>query len=336
MEPNNVEPQSTFSNQTFTKQPVFWQLVILMCLLIVIFSSAIVNELSGLTSIAKPPESKPAQYNYGAAAITSQPISTVDLSSVPVSAKAAYVLDLETGEVLYEKNAEQVLPLASVTKLMTALLVHEVLPEDSTIWIDMQAISQEGDSGLLGGETFSLETLNDLVLMTSSNDGAYALAATAGEEILGARDANAFVTAMNVRAEQLNLDSLKFYNPTGLDLPNNTPGAVGSAKDVAGLMKYVALNYPEVLKGTTELSNRFYNETGEYHSAQNTNGTVDQITGLIGSKTGYTPLAGGNLAIAYNAGLNHPIVIVVLGSTRTERFTDVLRLVEAVDTSFIE
>ena len=95
-------------------------------------------------------------------------------------------------------------------------------------------------------------------------------------------------------------------------------------------------NHPEILEATTNVSARLHNEDGAYHTARNTNGTVEQITGLIGSKTGFTDLAGGNLVIAYNVGLNHPIVIVVLGSGRTERFTDVLSVVEMINDSYRE
>lgn len=332
-----MEPESfNTNNPDFTKRPVFWQVVVLMVLLIIIFSSAIINELSDYTSVAKPPTQSAEPNNNAAAAVTSQQESReIDLGELPLQAKAVYVVDLQTGVTLYEKNAEQPLPLASVTKLMTALVTHEILSENDTVFIDLAAVLQDGDSGLTGGETFDVSTLNDLVLMTSSNDGAYAMAETAGG-VLG-DGAGSFVAAMNIRAEQLALESLEFKNPTGLDLENETvPGAMGTAKDVAGLMAFIATNYPEILESTTELSSRFYNDTGAYHDARNTNGTVTEIDGLISSKTGYTDLAGGNLAIAYDAGLNHPIVIVVLGSSRTGRFTDVLTLVDAINESLTD
>ncbi len=75
---------------------------------------------------------------------------------------------------------------------------------------------------------------------------------------------------------------------------------------------------------------RIYNTDGEYHDAINTNDIVSRIPNLIGSKTGYTDLAGGNLTVAFDAGFDRPIIITVLGSSREERFTDVLKLVNAV------
>lgn len=335
-EPNNVEHTENISNHDYTRQPVFWQLVILMSLLIVIFSSAIVNEITQFAEKTLPQNETQNANAQAAAVITSSPIDRGELQDIIVTARAAYVFDMQTGEVLYTKNEDEVLPLASVTKLMTALLAHEILSEKTTIGVTYNAILQDGDSGLMGGERFSRETLSDMVLMTSSNDGAYALAEAAGEALSGSIDADTFIEAMNIRAEQLNLESLIFYNPTGLDITETQAGAFGSAKDIAHLMGYIVSNYPQILAGTKETTTRFYNSAGDYHSAQNTNSTVNQIPGLIGSKTGYTTLAGGNLVIAFDVGLNHPIVIAVLGSTRDGRFTDVLKLTHATQELFTE
>ena len=76
-----------------------------------------------------------------------------------------------------------------------------------------------------------------------------------------------------------------------------------------------------------------YNTNGDYHTTENTNEIVSKIPNLIGSKTGYTDLAGGNLTIAFDLGHNRPIIVTVLGSTRAERFTDVLTLVAAIQES---
>ena len=335
-ENNNVEPNNTTTNHDYTRQPVFWQLVVLMVLLIVIFSSAIVTEITEFAERALPSNETQNANTQAAAVISSRPVEKAALENISVSAQAAYVLDMQTGQVLFAKNEERVLPLASVTKLMTALLAHEILSEKTSIGVTYNAILQDGDSGLMGGERFSRETLSDMVLMTSSNDGAYALAEAAGGELAGGVSAEAFIEAMNIRAEQLELGSLLFYNPTGLDISENQAGAFGSAEDVGKLMSHIVANYPEILAGTKETKTLFYNSKGNYHNAQNTNSTVNQIPGLIGSKTGYTTLAGGNLVIAFDVGLNHPIVIVVLGSSRDGRFTDVLKLTKATQELFSE
>lgn len=256
------------------------------------------------------------------------------LTNITVQGAAAFVWDVKSQKVLYEKNAEAVLPLASITKLMTTLLTYELFDPKERTNIPLAAILQDGDTGLFAGEQFKTGDLQRLALVSSSNDAAFALGATVGEA-LGDRDPTAqFVTGMNIRAEELGLDSLEFKNTTGLDLSVSEPGAVGSAKDVSLLMAYIVKNYPELLNPTTESATRVYNLDGAYHEIYNTNDLVGNIPNLIGSKTGFTDLAGGNLTIAFDAGLDRPIVITVLGSTREGRFNDVENLIKAVQASY--
>ncbi len=94
-------------------------------------------------------------------------------------------------------------------------------------------------------------------------------------------------------------------------------------------MSYIWENEPGAIAYTDEYKRDFISEDGFLHPAENTNEYVNTIPGLQGSKTGYTELAGGNLAIVFDAGLDHPIAIVVLGSTLEGRFEDVDALVEA-------
>jgi D-alanyl-D-alanine carboxypeptidase (penicillin-binding protein 5/6) len=248
--------------------------------------------------------------------------------NIHITAKAAYVWDINNQRVLYKKDEAKQLPLASITKLMTALVANEVLDEKEDIEINDLSIRQDGDSGLQEGEVFDRLSLSDLVLMSSSNDGAFALAAAAGNIITPNTGAKTFVDAMNLRATEIGLKETFFKNPTGLDISPNEGGAYGSARDVAFLMEYIVLNEPDILTFTREDQARVYSQNGDYHDAENTNYYINQIPGLIGSKTGYTDLAGGNLVIAFNTGLNRPIAAVVLGSTQQDRFTDMIKLVE--------
>lgn len=312
------------------QQPVFWQIAILLLVLIGIFSSAIVHELSKFAQERDAEQERLTHTSPGlqAASIIQAKTKLPTIEDVDVLAQSAIVWDIKNQAPLYTKNADDILPLASVTKLMTALLANELLEEGEVITIDISDIKQSGDSGLMDGEQFSLENLNDLVLMTSSNDGAHALAGSGGEA-LGLDGDTAFVTAMNIRAEQLGLPSLHFLNPTGLDLSPTEAGAFGSASDIAKLIEYIIAERPEILAATTDNFSQINNRAGAYHEAQNTNGIVEEIEGLIGSKTGYTDIAGGNLVVAFESGLDRPIVIVVLGSTRVGRFEDVLELVTA-------
>lgn len=248
---------------------------------------------------------------------------------VKLEGKAAIVWDVREGKVLFNKNADEALPLASVTKLMTALVVYEVLGPDEEVTVTLKSIQGEGDSGLRDGERFSVEGLADLTLMSSSNDGAVALGARAGEAIAAETDhEQTFVRAMNVKAEELGLTRTYFDNATGLDLAVDRAGAYGSARDIALLLEYIITRYPNVVALTRLDSATVENSDGVTHVARNTNEVIDAIDGLVASKTGFTRLAGGNLALAVNVGLNRPIIVIVLGSSQEGRFVDALDLIE--------
>jgi serine-type D-Ala-D-Ala carboxypeptidase (penicillin-binding protein 5/6) len=252
------------------------------------------------------------------------------LTKTEVRARAAYVFDVKNGTALYQKEAQNPLPIASITKLMTSMLAFELLEDTETGSVSERALRQSGSDGLSEGEVLTLKNLRSLSLISSSNDAAYALAASVGSR-LGDRDPTAqFVAGMNIRAEEIGLNSFKFKNPTGLDISETEAGAIGSAEDVSRLLAYILQNYPEVLEPTQLGVARIYGSSGTYHDVENTNEVLYLIPNLLASKTGYTDLAGGNLTVAFDAGFNRPIVVTVLGSSQEERFTDVLKLVKAI------
>lgn len=250
------------------------------------------------------------------------PLAPNPFNSVAPEAASAIVLDMESGEVLYEHNAQTPRALASLTKLMTMLIVFEHGSEWDQITIDANALASEGDSGLFVGETWRLTDLASFTLVTSSNDGAEALAGKYGK----ARD---FVQAMNTRAATLGLSSLVFYNPTGLDVDSSTSGAYGTARDVALLLHETYHANPESMSYTTKPEVNFVSLSGFPHEAKNTNVPLSSLTGIRASKTGYTDIAGGNLATLYDIGLGHEVVIVVLGSSIDGRFEDTQALYDA-------
>ncbi|MFT5849500.1 MAG: D-alanyl-D-alanine carboxypeptidase (penicillin-binding protein 5/6) [Patiriisocius sp.] len=312
------------------KIPVVQQLTLLAAILLLLLGGAITPKI--IAYFADEVDSVPAapilRENTDILETSSNTELIKPFSEVSIAADAAYVWDVRGQRPLYKKDESTQLPLASVTKLMTALIAYELLDDTEDVKVTQQALKQYGNSGLLKDETFDRITLSNLVLMSSSNDGAYALAAAAGEVLQKDNGANAFVHAMNIRAEELGLANTYFKNPTGLDIDETENGGNGSAKDMAFLMEYIVENQPEILFSTRESDARVYSEDGIYHDAVNTNYYIDEIPNVLGSKTGYTELAGGNLVIAFDAGLDRPIIISVLGSTRQERFTDVMELVE--------
>tara|TARA_B100002051_G_scaffold276628_2_gene326286 strand:- start:15355 stop:16356 length:1002 start_codon:yes stop_codon:yes gene_type:complete len=320
--PPIIQEEETANKNSF---PILAQLGILGGIFVIIFGSWAVSQLNATPQEATPTPTRldldDKQY----------PITPQKIEEVSITGEAAYVWDVKAQKALYSKNAETVLPLASITKLMTALVAHELVSENEKATVSLSAILQEGSSGFTDGEILTSEDLRNMALVSSSNDAAYALAANVGA-LLGEQDPVAqFVAGMNIRADELGLYTLDFKNTTGLDISANKPGAVGSARDVSFLMEHIVEAYPEILEPTQESATRIYNTAGSFHNANNTNKAVNEIPNLIGSKTGYTDLAGGNLTVAFDAGNNRPIIVTVLGSTRSERFTDVLNLISATE-----
>ncbi|HEY4486870.1 MAG TPA: hypothetical protein VJB70_04030 [Candidatus Paceibacterota bacterium] len=253
-------------------------------------------------------------------------------AALSLEAKAVIVWDIQKGIPLYVYNEEAQLPLASLSKMMTVVLAQEDLPEGSLVEIGEDAIRREGDSGFRVGERFLPQNLIDLTLISSSNDGAYALASA----VLAAHVQHdntistlSFAGRMNKKAREIGLGQTFFINETGLDTVNNTSGGYGSAKDVASLLTYIVKKHPHLLEATQLSSYDTPSVEGKNHSASNTNKSITFLPAVLGSKTGFTDLAGGNLAIVFEAGPLYPIVVVVLGSTAEDRFTDVEKLVWA-------
>jgi len=254
-----------------------------------------------------------------------------------LQAEGVVVFDVINDREIFSKNGDEPLPLASLTKVLTAVVTSEKLRDNQEVKIAAEYLSPEGDSKLLVGDTWQVDDLRDFTLLTSSNDGAFALATIS--EIKKDKNQNnipvsgdnlrvQFIRDMNSTAEKIGLSNSKFFNVHGLDKDADRGGAYGTAHDMALLFKYTLKNHPEILEATRYENLEFTSGAGVY-SATNTNKFVDQIPDLIASKTGFTDLAGGNLVIAFNAGINRPIIISVLDSTEEGRFTDVLKLVKA-------
>jgi D-alanyl-D-alanine carboxypeptidase (penicillin-binding protein 5/6) len=252
---------------------------------------------------------------------------------VALQAKAAYVYDLREGKELFAKNADARLPLASVTKLMSALVASNLLPEYGTVRVSAEALKTYGDSGLSAGEKWTLKDLLDFSLLTSSNDGihavALALAALDRSHAPEKEIIQSFVTAMNEKASELGLKNTYFLNETGLDESEVKGGAYGSARDISALFGVILKTKPELLEATRETAAVFRSLDNTAHPGKNTNALVSAIPGVLGSKTGFTDIAGGNVVFAFDPELGRPIIVAVLGSSAEGRFDDARKLVEA-------
>lgn len=239
---------------------------------------------------------------------------------------SAYALDIETGDVLFERHATRQAPLASLTKLMTIVIAAETLDTDGIITIPAPALTPEGDAGLLAGEVWEVKDLIDFTLITSANDGAHALA------LAGARARHEpwedFVDSMNARARALGLSQTYFLNDTGLDVSTTTSGAYGSARDVAMLLSYIYSNAPSTFSASSMKEKRFVSISGFMHHAEHTSTLPGTLPGEVVAKTGFTDLSGGNLALIAEPLIGHPVAIVVLGSSRVGRDRDGMLIYE--------
>ena len=250
--------------------------------------------------------------------------------NISLGAKSAFVWDIKDKKVLYSLNEEAQLPLASLTKLMTALVAYELVPSGTIITIDDSDIEIEGNSGFSVGEKWRMSEVLDFILMTSSNDGAHALASVIGfvKQDEEKTPQQMFVEEMNKKAKEIGLIQTFYLNESGLDLSRNFSGAYGSAKDMAILMANIIQNKPEILEATRH-SELKINSKKFVYDVFNTNKYAENTPGILGSKTGFTDLAGGNLVIGFDVGIGHPIIVSVLGSTKEGRFEDVRQLVNA-------
>lgn len=242
-----------------------------------------------------------------------------------VSADVVYIENLETSKTLYQKNAHLARPLASLTKIMTAYAALNLFPEDTTIQIQSSDLRATGDHGLIVGEVWELSDLLVVMLLTSSNDSALAISREA-EKFLSGETFSEYMTRM---AKDLGFDSLVFYNATGLDLDleETQPGAVGTAEDMSKLFSLAYKSYPHIFNPTkNEFLTIASNTTS--HNFENTNTELPFMSGVIGSKTGYTKTAGGNLSVIIDID-GSPHIATVLQSTRQGRFQDVERIINS-------
>ncbi len=248
---------------------------------------------------------------------------------VSIEATAAIAYDLATGEVLYAKNADAQLPLASLTKLLTVYAALRELSPNTPITIPASAITLEGPHAFSKAQTFSLFDIARLTLTASLNDGAAAIAEATAQRAQLSQSA-----MLASAATALNLSQTFAVNGTGLDVNVAVSGSYGSAYDIAVLAGALVAQAPDIAAATTLNTVRATSEGGTTVLVANTAPIIDFIPRLLLSKTGYTDLAGGNLALVFDVGIGHPIAIVVLGSSKKARFTDGMTIVSATLSHF--
>ncbi len=259
------------------------------------------------------------QHNMSALQKSEEIVDRSTFTGLKLEGLSAIVWDTTTDKVIFSKDADKPRPLASLTKIMTAVTAQALIPQNAIITVGADDLAEEGDNGLLADEKWKFKNLLDFSLVVSSNDGARAIASASSVS-----SRQNFIKEMNKNAKKLGLSTLRFTNETGLDT-NLGYGGIGSARDVAKLLEYGLEKYPTMFEATQKKLLAI-TSTSMVHTAVNTDTALSNIPNVIASKTGFTDAAGGNLAVAFDADINRPIVIVVLGSSPEGRFRDVEKL----------
>lgn len=245
-------------------------------------------------------------------------------SGVPLpelGARSVLVKDLATDTILYQKDVNFPVPIASTTKIMTALVGSDFFQANSVLTV--QSAPEIGGTkvGLIIGENLSFRSLLYAMLLNSGNDAAFAIAENYPGGVVG------FISAMNKKAQELNLRNTHFDNPAGFDSPNH----FASAADLS-LITQEALKNPDLAgifatKDTiiTSLDQKYT------HNLQNINKLLWDIQGVMGVKTGLTEAAKENLVTLVERN-GHRVLTVVLGSG--DRFGESTKLIEWVFQNF--
>lgn len=242
------------------------------------------------------------------------------ISADEIKSPSAVLIEAETGKVLFDKDSKQERACASITKVMTMILVMEAIDDgklkmEDTITASAHAASMGGsDIWLEEGEVMTVHDLIKATMVASANDAAVALA----EEVAGSEDA--FVEKMNEKAKELGMENTTFKNCNGLD----EEGHLTTAYDVA-LMSQELINHEEIFEFTSIWLD--YLRDGETQIV-NTNKLLKSYNGITGLKTGTTSQAGSCIsATATRDGLTL-IAVVLGGATGTERFEDATTLLD--------
>jgi len=245
------------------------------------------------------------------------PILDSNIQKPLIGAKSAIIYDTGSSRFLYERNLEIKLPIASLTKILSAVVALEKLNLDDIATISESSIRVDGEKqDLYLGEKLSVRNLLKLMLIESSNDAAYALANYAEEKRLD------FTGEMNLKAKALNMRDSFFNDPAGLD-----DSAYSTAQDLVKLVEY-SLNYKEIWDISAEKTAIIESSDERIkHSIKSTNRLLGLIKDIIGGKTGYTDGALECMILVASVP-DYPgqLISIVLGSD--DRFGDTQKLVE--------
>ena len=234
---------------------------------------------------------------------------------LPLTSRAALLMEKTTGQILFAQNEHEKLEPASVTKIMTLLLTMDAIDSGALAYDDVVTVSANaaGMGGsqvfLAEGEQITVEELLKCVCVSSGNDAAVALA----EKVAGVTEL--FVEQMNNRARGLGMDDTHFVNPTGL----TAEGHVTSAHDIALMSRELLTKHPDIRRFATIWTDSIRNGTFDL---ANTNKLIRRYDGATGLKTGYTASAGYCISATAEREGMELIAVVMKGETADKRNAD--------------
>lgn len=240
-------------------------------------------------------------------------VASIPAPEPEIEARAALAEDFLSGDILYEKNSDYPLPLASLTKIISSLTA-----------LDFISLNEEIETAR--GEHFKARDILAMIMVESSN-GAVETLFNHSVKKNGLKPDEArrwFLDQMSKKAEALGGGGMIFSTIDGTDASENSAGALGSANGLMRIAKS-SLDSPLWQFGAIH---EITSSEGLVYPLRATNALENEIPELLGAKTGLTDLAGGNLLIIFEHPIGHPIGIVVLGSTQEGRFSDVKKIYE--------
>jgi len=238
------------------------------------------------------------------------------LSSLEANIASSVLLNEDKKIILYEKNLNQKAAIASLTKLMTAVIVMDNYPLDSKIDLnDNMLMSLRRSTNLVIGEHMTIKDLLYIMLIESNNNAAEYLASKI--------DRSNFMILMNEKAKKLKMKNTYFVNPHGLD-ENNGDYNASSAKDLTILVSEIIKNYPLIKDILSNYKYKLVTEEGNVYNLTNTNILLEEVPYETWGKTGYTEKANGCLILMTNTPSDDIIINIIINSD--DRFEEMKNL----------
>ena len=252
------------------------------------------------------------------------PILKAEETGISIKSESGVIMEVSTGKVLYEKDADTPKAPASMTKIMTMLLIMEAIDDgrlsmDDEVNISTNASGMGGSQAYLEANTTSkVSTLLTAIAIGSANDASVAMA-----EKIGGTEEN-FVNMMNKRAKQLGAENTTFKNPHGLD----EDGHLTTARDLAIIARELITKHEEILKLTSTYETTITHANGKSLWLVNTNKLIKFYNGLDGLKTGFTGNAGYCLTGSMKRNDMRLITVTMKAPTKEDRNTDTINMME--------